>query len=161
MNFDKVPDIPPELTQNVTVDAYTRYVDVEGQRIAQLVLSGVHKGERAEALKTENFYVQFQIEEPALDSTKEVIVEGDHAELLEALKRLVVEEEGEDTTNTAESNEHNNVGGDENVGSNNGGNEDAAHRARIGWTWMHVSQRLNTSFTTLGRAVSASLLKTV
>ena len=126
MNFDKVPDIPPELTQNVTVDAYTRYVDVEGQRIAQLVLSGVHKGERAEALKTENFYVQFQIEEPALDSTKEVIVEGDHAELLEALKRLVVEEEGEDTTNTAESNEHNNVGGDENVGSNNGGNEDAA-----------------------------------
>ena len=133
MNFDKVPDIPPELTQNVTVDAYTRYVDVDGQRIAQLVLSGVRKGERAEALTTDNFYSQFQIEEPALESTKEVIVEGDHAELLEALTRLVVdEEEGDQTTNTAESNEHQNVGGDENskrtesVGSNSGGNEDAA-----------------------------------
>ncbi|MEO9901073.1 hypothetical protein [Nisaea sp.] len=130
MNFDKVPDIPPELTQNVTVDAYTRYVDVDGQRIAQLVLSRVRKGERAEALTTENFYSQFQIKEPALDSTKDVIVEGDHAELLAALTRLVVDEEK--GTNTAESNEHQNVGGDENskrtesVGSNSGGNEDAA-----------------------------------
>tara|TARA_E500000318_G_scaffold100895_1_gene103959 strand:- start:4021 stop:6207 length:2187 start_codon:yes stop_codon:yes gene_type:complete len=133
MNFDKVPEIDPELTQNVTVDAYTRYVDVDGQRIAQLVLSGVRKGERAEALTTENFYSQFQIKDPALDNTKEVIVEGDHAELLAALTRLVVDdEEGDQTTNTADSNEHQNVGGDENtkrtenVGNNNGGNEDAA-----------------------------------
>lgn len=123
MNFEKVPHIPSHLTRGVTVDAYSRFVQVDDKKVAQLVMSGVRKGEKAETLTTDNFYAQFELSNPALSSAEKVTVEGDHYELLEALKRLVVKEEEGETEEKQEA-----AGDNEQavVGSNSGSNDDAA-----------------------------------
>jgi hypothetical protein len=96
MEFGDVPDIPPALTEGVTAKAYARYVVVDDKLIGQLVLGGVAKEDKLEPLDTEKFVSQFDLEKPELPSTAEVVVEGDHEELLAALKRLAEEEPKEE-----------------------------------------------------------------
>lgn len=96
MAFGDVPDIPPALTEGVTAKAYARYVVVDDKLIGQLVLGGVAKEDKLEPLDTEKFVSQFDLEKPELPSTADVVVEGDHEELLAALKRLAEEEPEEE-----------------------------------------------------------------
>jgi len=83
-----LPDVSPALTDGVTVKAYTRYVEFEGQRIAQVVLAGVEKNGVNEPLPTEAFAAQFTVKEPRLDPATDVVIQGDRATLVGALERL-------------------------------------------------------------------------
>lgn len=92
MAFGEIPDIPRALTDGVTAKAYARYVVVEDKLIGQLVLGAVAKDGKQEPLNTEKFVSQFELSSPALPDTSKVVVEGDHDELLGALKRLAEQE---------------------------------------------------------------------
>ncbi|MBT4889201.1 MAG: hypothetical protein HON65_06575, partial [Rhodospirillales bacterium] len=91
-----VPGISPELTRGVTVKAYTRYVEYEGQRIGQVVLTGVEKNGVRELLPANSFNAQFDLTEPRLEPGQDVLVEGDAASLKAALERLAEAETQED-----------------------------------------------------------------
>lgn len=80
--------VSPALTEGVTVKAYTRYVEFEGQRIAQVVLAGVEKNGALEPLPTDAFAAQFTVQEARLDPATDVVIEGDRATLVAALERL-------------------------------------------------------------------------
>jgi len=83
-----LPGISPELTHGVTVKAYTRYVEYEGQRIGQVVLTGVEKNGVRELLPANSFNAQFHMPEPRLNPGEDVLVDGDAASLKAALERL-------------------------------------------------------------------------
>lgn len=85
----EVPGASADLTEGVTVKAFTRYVEFEGRKIGQVVLAGVEKNGKVEALPAESFAGQFDLPKAAqLDPTAPVVVQGDAAALLAALKRL-------------------------------------------------------------------------
>lgn len=84
-----VPGASADLTDGVTVKAFTRYVEFEGRKIGQVVLSGVEKNGKVEALPAESFAAQFDLPKAAqLDPAAPVVVKGDAAALLAALNRL-------------------------------------------------------------------------
>ncbi|GAB6053079.1 hypothetical protein JCM17960_18990 [Magnetospira thiophila] len=83
-----VPGASPDLTRGVTAKAYARYVTVEDKRIGQVVLVGVEKDGRREALDSNLFSAQFELDDPRLQPAAPVTVQGDGASLIEALKRL-------------------------------------------------------------------------
>ncbi len=94
-----VPGVSSKLTKGVTAKAYARYVSVDDMKIGQLVLSSVEKGDRIEPLNSDNFVAQFDLNQPTLDPSSPISVEGDKAELQAALERLatqVTEEEPEE-----------------------------------------------------------------
>lgn len=93
----KVPGIEKSLTDGVTAKAYTRYVAVEGRKIGQVVLVGVEKGGRQEALNSTDFSAQFDLSKPQLDPAAEVLIKGDRVQLKEALERLAAEPEKKET----------------------------------------------------------------
>lgn len=84
----QVPGASATLTQGVTVKAYTRYVDFKGQKIGQIVLVGVEKNARYEALPADAYAAQFDLTTAELDPANEVVIEGDGAALVAALQRL-------------------------------------------------------------------------
>lgn len=83
-----VPGVSPALTRGVTVKAFTRYVEFEGSRVGQLVLTGVEKNGAREPLPSGLFNTQFDLEEPRLYPGEDVIMEGDAAPLIAALEKL-------------------------------------------------------------------------
>lgn len=83
-----LPGVSPTLTEGVTVKAYTRYVEFEGQRIAQVVLAGVEKNGAQEPLPASAFSAQFTVQEPRLDPAIDVVIQGDQATIIAALERL-------------------------------------------------------------------------
>lgn len=83
-----VPGATTELTDGVTVKGYTRYVEFEGQRIAQIVLSSVEKNGAREPLPANTFATQFNLDEPRLDPAEDLVFEGDGAAMVAALERL-------------------------------------------------------------------------
>ncbi|NMM46495.1 hypothetical protein HH303_18535 [Rhodospirillaceae bacterium KN72] len=87
LSLVSVPGAEPGLATGVTAKGFARYVDVEGQKIAQVVLTGVAKGEKQEALTPEKFAAQFDLEDPELN-TQSVTIKGDGPELVSALRRL-------------------------------------------------------------------------
>lgn len=89
----EVPGVSTDLTKGVTAKAYARYVSVDGMKIGQLVLSSVEKGDRVEALNSDNFVAQFDLNQPALDPSSPISVEGNKEELTAALERLAADEE--------------------------------------------------------------------
>jgi hypothetical protein len=97
-----VPGVSPTLTNGVTVKAYTRYVEYEGQRIGQLVLTGVEKNGAREPLPANLFNAQFSLDEPRLEPGEDVIVEGDAASLIAALEKLAETEEVAEEDETVE-----------------------------------------------------------
>lgn len=85
----EVPGAGADLTEGVTVKAFTRYVEFEGRKIGQVVLAGVEKNGKVEALPAESFAGQFDLPKAAqLDPAAPVVVQGDAAALLAALNRL-------------------------------------------------------------------------
>lgn len=83
-----VPGVSSSLTNGVTVKAYTRYVEYQGRKIGQIVLSGLEKNGRVEPLPSDIYSAQFDLVDPSLDPTTDVVVKGDATRMIEALKRL-------------------------------------------------------------------------
>lgn len=98
----EVPGVSTELTKGVTAKAYARYVSVDGMKIGQLVLSSVEKGDRVEALNSDNFVAQFDLNQPALDPSSPISVEGNKKELTAALERLAAKQETEELAEAEE-----------------------------------------------------------
>ena len=88
MGLVDVPGASKELTTGVTAKAYARYVQVEDQKIGQLVLSSVEKEGRSEPLNSDDFVAQFDMKETRLDPTSPITIEGDQSALIAALERL-------------------------------------------------------------------------
>ena len=94
MSLLNVPGGTNDLASGVTVNAYARSVEVEGRKIGQLVLTGVSKGNKTEALNSAVFTSQFDLDSDAkLQPDKPVKVMGDGSELIAALERLQKEPE--------------------------------------------------------------------
>ena len=87
LSLVSVPGAEPGLASGVTAKGFARYVDVEGRKIGQVVLTGVAKGKKQEALTPEKFAAQFDLEDAALN-TQSVTIKGDGPELVAALRRL-------------------------------------------------------------------------
>lgn len=83
-----VPGVSKELTKGVTLKAFTRYVEFEGKKIGQVVLSGVEKDGQQEPLPAEGYSSQFDLEIPSLDPSTDVVIKGDSTALVAALKKL-------------------------------------------------------------------------
>lgn len=83
-----VPGIDKSLTNGVTAKAYTRYVSVQGRNIGQVVLTGVEKDGRQEALDASSFTAQFDLSKPQLDPAADVLINGDKQQLKAALEKL-------------------------------------------------------------------------
>ena len=83
-----VPGVSKNLTEGVTANAYARFVSVDDMKIGQLVLSSVEKNSRVEALNSDNFVAQFDIEQPSLDPSLPISVEGNQAELKAAMSAI-------------------------------------------------------------------------
>jgi len=83
-----VPGVSKNLTEGVTLKAFTRYIEYEGRKIGQVVVSGVEKNGQREQLPSDGFSAQFDLETPSLDPSKDVVIEGDSAPLIAALERL-------------------------------------------------------------------------
>lgn len=88
-----VPGIERNLTEGVTAKAYTRYVDVNNRKIGQVVLIGVEKDGKQEALNASDFTAQFDVAKPQIDTAADVLVKGDKAQLKAALERLAAKPE--------------------------------------------------------------------
>ncbi|MBL4940726.1 MAG: hypothetical protein JKY81_03590 [Colwellia sp.] len=108
-----VPGASKDLTSGVTLKAYARYVEFEGRKIAQIVLAGVEKNGQIETLPSQGFSTQLELVEPNLDPDTEVVIEGDGAAMIAALKRLADNSQtppketiiGQDTTNQSQKQE--------------------------------------------------------
>ncbi|NMM43921.1 hypothetical protein HH303_05505 [Rhodospirillaceae bacterium KN72] len=87
LSLVSVPGAEPGLATGVTAKGFARYVDVDGRKIGQVVLTGVAKGAKQEALTPEKFAAQFDLEDAALN-TQSVTIKGDGPELVAALRRL-------------------------------------------------------------------------
>ena len=122
-----VPGVSKNLTEGVTANAYARFVSVDDMKIGQLVLSSVEKNSRVEALNSDNFVAQFDIEQPSLDPSLPISVEGNQAELKAALERLASLQEEEEKEEKEEEIADSGVGASSgSVGSNAGSNPDAS-----------------------------------
>jgi len=83
-----IPGISKDLTDGVSVKAFTRYIEYQGRKIGQVVLAGVEKDGQVEPLPTDAFSTQFDLEAPQLDPANEVVVHGDQAAIVSALENL-------------------------------------------------------------------------
>ena len=83
-----VQGLPVSLTEDVTVKAFTRYVDYKGRKIGQVVLSGVERDGNIEPLPASVYSAQFDLETPQLDPAREVMIEADATALSDALRKL-------------------------------------------------------------------------
>jgi hypothetical protein len=121
LGFLQVPGVPVALTQGVRVKAYTRYVNYEGQKIGQIVLVGIEKNARKEALPADAYAAQFGLSAPELDPTKEIVIKGYGAALVAALQRLAKtepeapQEQAETTREPANAQPSNGSSGSENA----------------------------------------------
>lgn len=91
LSYLDIPGVDKELTNGVTVKAYTRYVDYKGQKIGQIVLTGVEKNGQRELLPSENYSAQFNLEQPQLDPGRDVVIKGDTTPIVAALEKLAEE----------------------------------------------------------------------
>ena len=127
LDLVEVPGISKNLTKGVTAKAYARYVTVDGEKIGQVVLTGVEKDGRAESLNSTAFIAQFDMKAAELDPAQPITVEGDKAEMRAALERLA---EQQDTAAAAEEEKEDEKAGDPTrdaqIGSNDAQNADAA-----------------------------------
>ena len=82
-----VPGAAPDLVRDVTAKAFARMVEVDGKRIGQVLLVGVARGGRVEALPPEDFTAQFPMTAPRLGG-EDITIDGDGAKVLAALRRL-------------------------------------------------------------------------
>ena len=89
MSLLNIPGGANDLAAGVTVNAYGRSVELQGRKIGQLVLTGVRKGRKTEALNSTAFTSQFDLSDDAkLQPDQPVKVMGNASELIAALQRL-------------------------------------------------------------------------
>ncbi|WP_019647089.1 hypothetical protein [Novispirillum itersonii] len=93
LSLVNVPDVPKLLLEGVTGNAFARYVEVDKKLVGQMVLAGVSKNGKIEALDTSKFAAQFPLKATTLSAEEPVVIEGDKVQLIEALKRLQGTEE--------------------------------------------------------------------
>lgn len=93
----------------ITAEGFTRTVNVNGEEIAQVVVTRLKKETDFVDLEAENFTSQFGVDSNRLLPTTAISVNGDEAEFVQAVARLSVsedtpelEEELEDKENTVE-----------------------------------------------------------
>lgn len=97
LNFKEMKDLPSDIsTVGVKISGYSQYVDVEGQKVGQLILTGLEKEEKAVRLDPNKFTSQFDLEEAEIPTEKALEVNGDRAELIAALRALNKQEEEEE-----------------------------------------------------------------
>lgn len=108
MSLLNVPSGAKDLAEGVTAKGYARSVEVEGQKIGQVVLVGVAKGDKSEPLDSQTFSAQFEMKDDNIQPDQPITIMGDGQQLIEALKRLqeepAPEEEEEQTVQTPEPN---------------------------------------------------------
>lgn len=145
-----VPGADSKLTEGVTAKAYARYVKVEEQKVGQLVLSGVEKDGRAEALNSDDFVAQFALEnDPRLDPEAPITIEGDQSELIAALKRLAVA--GDEETASKKEVEEAGIGASDGaVASNAASNPDAGSYTTPGALELDDTPKTSTRITAEG-----------
>ncbi len=145
-----VPGADSKLTEGVTAKAYARYVKVEEQKVGQLVLSGVEKDGRAEALNSDDFVAQFALEnDPKLDPAAPITIEGDQSELIAALKRLAVA--GDEETASKKEVEEAGIGASDGaVASNAASNPDAGSYTTPGALELDDTPQTSTRITAEG-----------
>ncbi|WP_142850705.1 hypothetical protein [Telmatospirillum sp. J64-1] len=126
--LEEVPGATRDLTEGVTAKAFARYVAIEDRLIGQVVLSAVEKDGRIEPLNAHDFATQMDLEQPEIDPSKPITVEGNQTELIAALRRLAEkpeEEKKEEKKETAAAEGTSSSAGT-GAGSNAGQNPDAA-----------------------------------
>ena len=92
----ELPGAPSDLAiGNVTLKAYMRTVDYQGQLIGQVVLTGVEQNGVTIPLNQSSFNGQFDLETSELTSSEPVPVIGNSGELIAALQQFSSESEEE------------------------------------------------------------------
>ncbi|GAB3129065.1 hypothetical protein [Novispirillum itersonii] len=128
LSLVNVPEVPKPLLEGVTGNAFARYVSVDNKLVGQMVLAGVSKDGRIEALDTSKFAAQFPLKATTLSTDEPVVIEGDKVQLIEALKRLqkveeVEKKKKEEKETSEKSSTTSNANG---MGSRSSANPDAA-----------------------------------
>ena len=126
LSLVEVTGIPKSLTQGVTAKAYTRFVSVDGQKVGQVVLTGVEKDGRAESLNSTEFSAQFNLQTAELDPSQPIKIEGNKNELQAALEKLAEQQVVEEKTEEKQSDEAGDPTRSTQPGSNSRENVDAA-----------------------------------
>lgn len=126
LSLVEVTGIPKSLTQGVTAKAYTRFVSVDGQKVGQVVLTGVEKDGRAESLNSTEFSAQFNLQTAELDPSQPIKIEGNKNELKAALEKLAEQQVVEEKTEEKQSDEAGDPTRSTQPGSNSRENVDAA-----------------------------------
>ena len=89
LNFSEIKGLPEDVTtKDVTIKGYTRYVEVDGKKIGQLVLTGLERDGEAADLDPLKFTSQFDLEGEELSKEADLRVAGDRKELIAALRQL-------------------------------------------------------------------------
>lgn len=97
LTFKTIKDLPPDVSADgVSIIGYSQYVEVEGQKVGQVIVTELEKGGRTATLDPKAFNAQFDLEEALLTTDNEIEVGGDRAALIEALRLLNAEEEEEE-----------------------------------------------------------------
>ena len=89
LNFSEIKGLPEDVTtKDVTIKGYTRYVEVDGKKIGQLVLTGLERDGEAADLDPLKFTSQFDLDGEELSKEANLRVAGDRKELIAALRKL-------------------------------------------------------------------------
>ncbi len=106
LNFKEIKDLPSDVsTVGVKISGYSQYVDVEGQKVGQLVITGLKKDEKAVRLDPNKFTSQFDLEAAELPTEQALDIKGDRQELIAALRELNAEEAPEEVAEKEEKEE--------------------------------------------------------
>ncbi|WP_135078591.1 recombinase family protein [Terasakiella sp. SH-1] len=97
MSLLNIPSGAKDLAEGVVAKGYARSVEVEGQKIGQVVLVGVAKGDKSEPLDSQTFSAQFEMNDDNIKPDQPIKIMGDGQQLIEALKRLQEEPQEEET----------------------------------------------------------------
>lgn len=97
LSFKKIKDLPQDVsTKGVSIIGYSQYVEVEGQKVGQVIVTELEKDGRTATLDPNAFNAQFDLKDALLTTENEIEIGGDRAALIEALRLLgTVEEEEE------------------------------------------------------------------
>ncbi|MEP4030880.1 hypothetical protein [Roseibium polysiphoniae] len=122
LQFTSSPNTEQALdVSGITAEGFTRTVSVNGEQIAQVVVTRLKKGEDYVDLEADQFTSQFTVNSARLVPTTAISVDGDEAEFVSAVARLSSEEE--DVAETPDGDLEDTATEDSDVDGNGSGNE--------------------------------------
>ncbi|MEP3246722.1 MAG: hypothetical protein ABJN40_23035 [Sneathiella sp.] len=122
LSFKTIKDLPADVSADgVKIKGYSQYVEVEGRKVGQVIITGLEKEGRSATLDPNSFNSQFDLEEATLAPDRKIDVEGDRAALIEALRLLNKEPEEEEEEDKPTSQAE----GPADTAQNTGGNDQA------------------------------------